>query len=109
MWKFPRPFLVAALMPAAVAHAAASPPPARLGLCATCHGRNGVAQIPGAPNLAGEPYQYLLQALHEYRTGQRDVPVMRAAAGPLSRREIEALARWYSMQSPCRTASAARP
>lgn len=80
--------------------------PARLGLCAACHGADGHARIPGAPNLAGQPWQYLLQALHEYRDGQRKVPVMRAAVGPLSDKDMQALARWFSAQSPCKSPQA---
>lgn len=91
--------------PLAFAHAAAPAAPARLGLCAPCHGEDGHARIPGAPNLAGQPYAYLVQALNAYRSGQRDVPVMRAATGPLSERDVEALARWYAAQSPCPTGS----
>lgn len=97
-----------ALLPATV-HAATEAAPAQLGLCAACHGRDGHARIPGAPNLAGQPYQYLLQALHEYRNGQRNVPVMRAAAGPLSESDMQALARWFASQSPCEPGQAGSP
>lgn len=83
--------------------------PARLGLCAACHGEDGHARIPGAPNLAGQPYQYLLQALHDYRSGQRNAPVMRAAAGPLTDKDMQALARWYAAQSPCKSPQAGSP
>ena len=85
---------------------AAPAPPAQLGLCAACHGEDGHAHIPGAPNLAGQSYQYLLQALHEYRSGERNVPVMHAAAGPLSERDMQALAHWFAAQSPCKRSPA---
>ena len=91
--------LAAAPLMAAIA---APAPPAQLGLCAACHGENGHARIPGAPNLAGQSYQYLLQALHEYRSGERNIPVMRAAAGPLSEQDVQALAHWFAAQSPCK-------
>ena len=93
-----------AAAPVAATHAAT--PPAQLGLCAACHGEDGHARIPGAPNLAGQSYQYLLQALQAYRSGDRKVPVMRAAAGPLTERDMQALARWYAAQSPCNPAQA---
>ncbi len=100
-----------ATAPIAAAQANAAPPvrPAQLGLCAACHGEDGHARIPGAPNLAGQPYQYLLQALHEYRDGGRRVPVMRAAAGPLTEKDMQALAHWYAAQSPCPPARAESP
>ena|SRR5690242_10721395 len=98
-------FLALALL--ATGAFAATPAPARLGLCAACHGADGRARIPGAPNLAGQNYQYLLNALHAYRSGARDVAVMRAATGPLSENEMQQLAYWYSAL-PCAPAGAGR-
>lgn len=74
--------------------------PTRLGLCAACHGASGHASMPGVPNLAGQQLDYLRDALKQYRDGRRNVPVMRAAIGPVSDAELDALARWYSAQSP---------
>lgn len=101
-----RTFLIAAIVMVAAIPAqgrsqvAALPRPARLGLCAACHGANGHASMPGAPNLAGQRLDYLREALKQYRDGRRDVPVMRAAIGPVSAAELDHLARWYSAQSP---------
>lgn len=92
--------LAAALMAAAPALAQMPPRPARLGLCAACHGERGMAQIPGAPNLAGQRLDYLRIALRHYRDGSRNVPLMRAAIGPISNAELDDLARWYSAQTP---------
>jgi cytochrome c553 len=74
--------------------------PVRLGLCAACHGETGMAQIPGAPNLAGQRLDYLRKALKDYRDGSRDIPLMRAAIGPVSEADLDQLARWYSAQTP---------
>ncbi|WP_199100642.1 c-type cytochrome [Dyella sp. ASV21] len=89
--------LLALALPAG---AAAPPRPARLGLCAACHGETGVAQIPGAPHLAGQKLDYLREALKQYRDGRRNVPLMRAAIGPMSDADLDELARWYSAQMP---------
>lgn len=75
------------------------PKPVRLGLCAACHGETGMAQIPGAPNLAGQKLDYLRKALKDYRDGTRNVPLMRAAIGPVSDADLDQLARWYSAQT----------
>ncbi len=75
-------------------------PPSQLGLCAACHGAHGHAQMPGVPNLAGQRVDYLRAALRQYRDGQRNVPLMRTALGPLSEAQLDALATWYSEQSP---------
>ena len=86
--------------PFQVAQAAAPTPPSRLGLCAACHGTHGHSRMQGVPNLAGQRLDYLRDALRQYRDGRRAVPVMRAAIGPLSEAELEALAAWYSEQPP---------
>ena len=97
-----RTVLIAALCLAAAAPVLAETPakPARLGLCAACHGETGMAQIPGAPNLAGQRLDYLRNALRQYRDGRRDVALMKAAIGPVSDSELDQLARWYSAQTP---------
>ena len=98
-----RIFLIAAFCVAAVPSFAQPPvPPSRLGLCAACHGQTGHARMPGVPNLAGQRLDYLREALKQYRDGRRKVAVMRAAIGPLSDAELDALANWYSAQSPVR-------
>ena len=84
----------------AIARAATPAPPAQLGLCAACHGAHGVASMPGVPHLAGQRVDYLRAALRQYRDGRRAVPLMRAAIGPLSDAQLDALAAWYSQQSP---------
>ena len=111
MRRLPSICTLLAVAPFALARAAdALPPqPPQLGLCAACHGEDGQARIPGAPNLAGQPYQYLLGALHAYREGGRKVAVMRAAAGPLTEKDMQALAHWYAAQSPCKPAQAESP
>lgn len=96
-----RILFTAALCLAAAASRAQTPPqPSRLGLCAACHGPTGHAALAGVPNLAGQKLDYLRDALKQYRDGRRDVPVMRAAIGPVSAAELDALAQWYSAQSP---------
>lgn len=97
-----RTVLIAALCLAAAAPLRAEMPakPARLGLCAACHGEHGMAQIPGAPNLAGQKLDYLREALKQYRDGRRNVALMKAAIGPVSDAELDQLAQWYSAQTP---------
>ncbi len=56
--------------------------------------------MPGVPNLAGQREDYLRAALRQYRNGQRNVAVMRAAVGPLNDAQLDALAAWYSRQLP---------
>lgn len=94
----PASLFLPALLFATTAHAQPPPKPARLGLCASCHGETGIATAGGIPHLAGQDRDYLAAALRQYRGGERPAAVMRAAAGALSDADIDALADWYAAQ-----------
>lgn len=63
--------------------------------CQTCHGLDGVAQIPIAPHLAGENRIYLETQLKAFRSGKRQHEIMSLIAKNLSDEEISNLAAWY--------------
>ncbi|MEO8937702.1 MAG: cytochrome c [Burkholderiaceae bacterium] len=83
-------------VPAVAADAAAGK--ARAAACAVCHGRNGVAVAPDAPNLAGQPEDYLVAQLTAYRDGNRKHEVMSLMAKPLTDGDIANLAAWFASQ-----------
>lgn len=95
--------MIALLLAAAVAATPApevSPePPAKLGLCVSCHGTDGRSRMPAAPHIGGQNEAYLVWALTQYRLGKREGDVMGNVVGVLSRRDIEALAHWYAVQT----------
>jgi cytochrome c553 len=64
--------------------------------CAVCHGNNGLAQMPGAPNLAGQSAMYLVEQLKNFRSGKRSNEIMNVIAKPLSDADINNLAAWYA-------------
>jgi len=64
--------------------------------CAVCHGTNGMAQLPEAPNLAGQVEMYLVKALGDYRSGARTNEMMTIVSKDLSDADIENLAAWYA-------------
>ncbi len=73
----------------------------RAAVCFSCHGQNGIAKIPGVPNLGGQNRDYLEKALHAYREGQlRQDPTMTAMAKPLSDSDITNIATYFSLQTP---------
>ena len=76
--------------------AAQTPPPAKSQQCVVCHGALGISTAPDAPNLAGQPRQYLAAQLKQFRSGKRPSEVMNVLAKTLSDEEIEALADWYA-------------
>jgi cytochrome c553 len=63
--------------------------------CAVCHGPLGLAVLPNAPHLAGQPEIYLAEQLRNYRSGRRSNEVMAVVAKTLSDAEIDDLAAWY--------------
>ncbi len=64
--------------------------------CITCHGAQGISQLPNAPNLAGQPEIYLVEQLNAYRSGKRTNEIMSLIAKPLSDGDIADLAAWFS-------------
>ena len=68
-------------------------------ICAACHGVDGAKPIaPENPILAGQYGDYIVKALRDYKSGKRSNPVMKGMADPLSRKDIEDLAAWFSSQ-----------
>jgi cytochrome c553 len=64
--------------------------------CQPCHGIDGVALIPEAPNIAGQNRAYMVKQLMAFRAGERQDEKMTMAAALLSEEEIAAVADWYA-------------
>ena len=65
--------------------------------CQACHGEEGKTVIdPSYPILAGQYEAYLVQALKDYRSGDRSNAVMAGMSANLSDQDIEDLAAWYA-------------
>ena len=86
--------LPAMLVPAAAADAAAGK--SKAAKCTVCHGLDGLAKNPDAPNLAGDSANYIRKQLGAYRSGERKDPQMSIMAKDLSDDDIADLAAWYS-------------
>ncbi|WP_152205973.1 c-type cytochrome [Marinobacter changyiensis] len=72
---------------------------AKAAVCAACHGADGIAQIPGYPNLAGQNEAYLVSSLKAYKSKQRNggqAAIMQAQASGLSDDDIANLAAYYA-------------
>lgn len=95
--------LAASLVPAL---AIAAPPAdieagkAKSVVCQACHGAdgNGIGD-PQYPLLAGQYADYLEKALRDYRSGERNNPIMLGFAGTLSDADIVNLAAFFASQS----------
>ena len=66
------------------------------GPCTSCHGKDALGTAPQFPILAGQYKDYLMQALHEYKNGGRNNPIMKGMAEPLSDQDIKDLAEYLS-------------
>ena len=69
---------------------------AKAGECTPCHGANGLAVAPDAPNLAGDSVYYLTAQLKAFRGGERKHEQMSIIAKGLSDEDIADLAAWFS-------------
>lgn len=70
-------------------------------VCAACHGQTGISPIPTNPNLAGQHYDYLKEALDQYRRGDRKGPnaiAMQAQLMAVSEEDLDAIVRYYANQ-----------
>jgi len=69
---------------------------ARALMCQACHGLDGLAKTPDAPNIAGQTEPYLVTQLQAFRSGARKNDAMSVVATSLSDKDIEDLAAYYS-------------
>ncbi|WP_434356495.1 c-type cytochrome [Parasalinivibrio latis] len=72
---------------------------AKAAVCAACHGADGIALIPGYPNLKGQNEQYLVSALKAYKNGERTGPqamIMKPQASMLSDQDMENVAAYFA-------------
>lgn len=76
--------------------------PARLPLCASCHGMDGKSLQPIWPNLAGQSQKYMAEQLSLYKNKKRPSDIMQNIAALLNDQDIEELSAYYSQQ-PCLT------
>ena len=75
-------------------------PPKAAAVCVSCHGNDGVGIAVDYPTLAGQYSDYLERTLVEYKKGGRKNAVMAGFASQLSDADINAIADFYSKQSP---------
>ena len=73
---------------------------AKAQLCAACHGQNGVPTDPKTiPIIWGQQQSYLVKQLHDYRSGDRDNPIMSVIAKGLAQEELRKIAAYFAAKS----------
>jgi len=70
--------------------------------CIGCHGTTGVTQIPGTPSLIGLDPKYLIDAMKDYKNGQRKNDTMKAMVATLNDKTMADIALFFALQKPAR-------
>ncbi len=68
--------------------------------CVSCHGAAGNSTIVQNPKLAGQPAAYIAKQLADFKTPQRNNPVMSPIAKNLSEEEMMNIAAFLEKQTP---------
>ena len=73
----------------------------KAGLCAACHGPDGISVNPLWPSLAGQQEAYLAAQIRAFRDGVREEITMQPFVENLSDQDVADLAAYYADLSPC--------
>ncbi|CAM5254273.1 c-type cytochrome [Rhodanobacter lindaniclasticus] len=89
---------------ASVAEAAIKPGDAAAGqakaaVCGACHGMDGNSADAQYPKLAGQSEQYIVRQLTDFKSGQRQNPIMLGMAMPLSVQDMHDLGAYFASQT----------
>ena len=76
------------------------------GMCASCHGANGVSTGKGVPHVAGQRPSYLYAKLKAYQSGTFADPVMASAVKFLNDDALVKVAAYYASLEPAAPAAA---
>ena len=68
--------------------------------CSDCHGMDGRGATSEIPNLAAQPIQYLVEAMHAYRDGGRMHAALQDMTAGMSEADILNIAAYYASQPP---------
>lgn len=83
---------------------------AKLLVCNTCHGPDGVPRSAPTPVIWGQQENYLVKQMHDFVKGDRESEVMSWMATALTQSELESAAAFFSKKSwPAKSAGGAPP
>ncbi|WP_254063322.1 c-type cytochrome [Rhodanobacter sp. L36] len=99
-------------VPAAPAVATAAPTPGapakpgdatagqgKAAACGACHGMDGNSSDAQYPKLAGQSEQYIARQLANFKSGQRQNPIMMGMATPLSEQDMHDIGAYFASQT----------
>lgn len=70
------------------------------GICASCHGAEGISDQPGVPHLSGQYASYIQAGLMSYKEGHRKSTRMAEIVASLSKQDIANVAAYYGSLKP---------
>ncbi|WP_455206479.1 c-type cytochrome [Kaarinaea lacus] len=73
--------------------------------CFGCHGKDGNSRIPGNPNLSGFNPEYLVAAIKQYQTDDRQHALMKGFVAALDAGQIELISIHFASQEPITTSN----
>jgi cytochrome c553 len=83
---------------------------AKAQMCAACHGENGVPTDPKTiPTIWGQQESYIVKELHDYRSGDRDNPIMSPIAKSLAQDDLRKIAAYFAAKTWAAPHAAAAP
>jgi cytochrome c553 len=71
---------------------------AKSAICASCHGTDGVSPQPNFPIIAGQYQDYIVRALKDYKSGERENAIMKGFVANLSEQDMKDLAAYFYSQ-----------
>jgi cytochrome c553 len=96
-WMLP----IAALLAGSLAHAAdLAAGKEKAGVCAGCHGDNGISQTENIPSLAGQPDQFIQWQLVFFRSGARKNELMQPIVEQINNEDIRNLGAYFASLDP---------
>lgn len=75
----------------------------KLELCFGCHGKNGASEQPNYPILAGQHLHYLYVQMKDFKAGRRENSEMKEPMAGLEKKDMLAMAKFFSEQEWPRT------
>ena len=81
---------------------------ASLQTCSACHGQNGEPIAPIIPIIWGQQESYLVKQIHDYKSKDRDNPIMSPLTDSIKQPDIRKVAKYFAAKTwPARRATAA--
>ena len=92
--------LGAVSLPGLAAEGSAEAAKSKISMCVGCHGipgyRTTFPEVYHVPMIGGQHAAYIVAALKQYKSGERDHPSMRGIAESLSEKDMADLAAYYA-------------